>query len=471
MLTSAQSSALQSETSTILITPHHSSKCKIMILIVDDDNSVRVSLKLLLKRNGYEVATAANPTEAISFVRGSRPDLVIMDMNYSRTTSGEEGLTLLKQIKVFHPDVPVILITAWGNIPLAVEGIRAGGFDFITKPWDNYTLLERIATAISLSSKDKSETSASFNRSGIIGRDPKLLSVLNTIERVASTNAPVLILGENGTGKELIAEALHKNSLRRNGPMVKVNLGGLSQSLFESEMFGYKKGAFTGAVTDREGRFAAAEKGTIFLDEIGDLDINSQVKLLRVLQEHTYEPLGDTKTRRADVRVVCATNADLNDMLRKGTFREDLYYRINLITVTLPPLRERRDDIPILVDHILQKVSKAAGRDMPKVTNEALELLKQQLWPGNIRQLANIVERTMLVTADDILDVRDFQAQGLLSKVEGASYPGRLKSKEKIEIENALVEAGGNLTRTAALLGITRQTLYRRMAKYDIKCE
>ncbi len=333
-----------------------------MILIVDDDNSVRVSLKLLLKRNGYEVSTAATPAEAIAFVRSSRPDLVIMDMNYTRSTTGEEGLTLLKQIKVFHPDVPVILITAWGNIPLAVEGIRAGAFDFITKPWDNYTLLGRITTALTLSSKETPAPSSSFDRSAIIGRDPKLLSVLDTIERVASTNAPVLILGENGTGKELIAEAIHKNSLRRNGPMVKVNLGGLSQSLFESEMFGYRKGAFTGAVADREGRFAAAEKGTIFLDEIGDLDINSQVKLLRVLQEHTYEPLGDTRTRRADVRVVCATNADLTQMLREGTFREDLYYRINLITVTLPPLRERPDDIPLLVEHLLRKVSTGAGR-------------------------------------------------------------------------------------------------------------
>ncbi len=441
-----------------------------MILIVDDDNSVRVSLKLLLKRNGYEVETAASPAEAITFVRGSRPDLVVMDMNYSRTTTGEEGLTLLKQIKVFHPDVPVILITAWGNIPLAVEGIRAGAFDFITKPWDNATLLGRIATALTLTSKDiPSEGSSSFDRSAIIGRDPKLLSVLDTIERVATTNAPVLILGENGTGKELIAEAIHKNSLRKNGPMVKVNLGGLSQSLFESEMFGYRKGAFTGAVTDREGRFAAAEKGTIFLDEIGDLDINSQVKLLRVLQEHTYEPLGDTRTRRADVRVVCATNADLNAMLREGSFREDLYYRINLITVTLPPLRERPDDIPLLVDHLLKKVSKAAGRDIPKVTPEAMELLKKQPWPGNIRQLANIVERTLLVTPGDILDARDFQAQGLSPEINKNDNPGRLKSAEKTEIENALTESGGNLTRAAALLGITRQTLYRRMAKYGIK--
>ncbi len=440
-----------------------------MILIVDDDNSVRVSLKLLLKRNGYEVSTAATPAEAIAFVRSSRPDLVIMDMNYTRTTTGEEGLTLLKQIKVFHPDVPVILITAWGNIPLAVEGIRAGAFDFITKPWDNYTLLGRITTALTLSSKETPAPSSSFDRSAIIGRDPKLLSVLDTIERVASTNAPVLILGENGTGKELIAEAIHKNSLRRNGPMVKVNLGGLSQSLFESEMFGYRKGAFTGAVADREGRFAAAEKGTIFLDEIGDLDINSQVKLLRVLQEHTYEPLGDTRTRRADVRVVCATNADLTQMLREGTFREDLYYRINLITVTLPPLRERPDDIPLLVEHLLRKVSTTAGREMPTVTPEAFELLKQQQWPGNIRQLANIVERTLLVTPSDTLDARDFQAQGLTPEKNHINSPGRLKSAEKTEIENALSESGGNLTRAAALLGITRQTLYRRMAKYNIK--
>ncbi|MDE7409785.1 MAG: sigma-54 dependent transcriptional regulator [Muribaculaceae bacterium] len=438
------------------------------ILVVDDDNSVRVSLKLLLKRNGYEVATAATPAEAISYVRGSRPDLVIMDMNYTRTTTGEEGLTLLKQIKVFHPDVPVILITAWGNIPLAVEGIRAGAFDFITKPWDNYTILGRITTALSLAAKNDQAPSSAFDRSAIIGKDPKLLSVLDTIERVAATNAPVLILGENGTGKELIAEAIHRNSNRRNGPMVKVNLGGLSQSLFESEMFGYRKGAFTGAVTDREGRFAAAEGGTIFLDEIGDLDINSQVKLLRVLQEHTYEPLGDTRTRRADVRVVCATNADLNEMLRDGSFREDLFYRINLITVTLPPLRERADDIPLLVDHLLRKVSANAGREVPEVTGEAMELLKRQPWPGNIRQLANIVERTLLVTPGDTLDARDFQAQGLSPEKTPADNQGRLKSREKEEIENALTESGGNLTRAASLLGITRQTLYRRMAKHNI---
>lgn len=440
-----------------------------MILIVDDDNSVRVSLKLLLKRNGYDVATASSPAEAISFVRANRPELVIMDMNYSRTTSGEEGLTLLKQIKVFHPDVPVILITAWGNIPLAVEGMRSGAFDFMTKPWDNHTLLERVSTALSLSAYENKVQERVFDRSAIIGRDPKLMTVLDTIERVAPTNAPVLILGENGTGKELIAEALHKNSLRRTGPLVKVNLGGLSQTLFESEMFGYRKGAFTGAVTDREGRFAAAEGGTIFLDEIGDLDINSQVKLLRVLQEHTYEPLGDTRTRRADVRVVSATNADLTEMLTDGSFREDLFYRINLITVTLPPLRERREDIPLLVQHLLKKAADAADRNIPEVTEEAMNLLKSQPWPGNIRQLANIVERALLVTPGDRLDARDFQAQGLIPPSGDTNNQGRLHSAEKSTIENAITEAGGNLTRAAALLGITRQTLYRRMAKYGIK--
>jgi len=441
-----------------------------MILIVDDDSSVRLSLKLLLGRNGYEVAAASSPAEAMAFVRARRPELVVMDMNYSRATTGEEGLTLLRQIKVFHPDVPVILITAWGNIPLAVEGMRAGAFDFITKPWDNGALLSRVATALALAGESGEDTPAGkFDRSNIIGRSPELLNLLDTVERVAATDAPVLIMGENGTGKELIAEAIHRNSRRASGPMVKVNLGGISSSLFESEMFGHKKGAFTGAVADREGRFALAEGGTIFLDEIGDLDLNCQVKLLRVLQEHTYEALGDSRTRRADVRVVCATNADLPAMVADKTFREDLFYRINLITVSLPALRDRSEDIPLLVDHLVRKSCAAAGRKVPEVTPEAMDLLMRQPWPGNIRQLSNTVERTLLVTPGGTLTAADFIAQGLSANPSPAASAKGLVSAEREAIEMALAVSGGNLSRAAAMLGITRQALYRRLEKYNIK--
>lgn len=439
-----------------------------MILIVDDDSAIRMSLRLLLTRNGYETATAAGPAEAMAAVRSVNLDLVIMDMNYSRSTSGEEGLTLLRQIKVFHPETPVILITAWGNIPLAVEGMRAGAFDFITKPWDNRSMLTSVATALTLGKAGEKPDAQDFDRSRIVGNDPTLLSVLETIRRVAATDAPVLITGENGTGKELIADAIHCNSKRRHKPMVKVNLGGMPPALFESEMFGHRKGAFTGAVADREGRFALAEGGTIFLDEIGELDLNSQVKLLRVLQEHTYEPLGDSRTRRSDVRVVCATNADLHSLMDKGAFREDLYYRINLITVALPPLRERRDDIPLIAEHLLRKACERTGHAMPIITPEATELLKRQPWPGNIRQLANILERTMLVTPGNILDFRDFQAQGLSADGNTEGSPRRLKNAEITAIENALTACGGNISRAAAILGITRQTLYRRMEKYNI---
>lgn len=441
-----------------------------MILIVDDDDALRFSLRLLLQRNGFKTAEASNPREAIDFVRANSPKLIMLDMNYSRSTTGEEGLTLLKQIKIFRPDTPVILMTAWGNIPLAVEGIHAGAFDFVTKPWDTAGLLQRINVALDLNTpeEDKPQT-GSFDRSFIIGRSPLLLNVLDTIERIAATDAPVLIMGENGTGKELIAEAIHRNSQRRSRQMVKVNLGGIAPSLFESEMFGHKKGAFTGAVADREGRFSVADGSTIFLDEIGELDLNCQVKLLRVLQEHTYEVLGDSRPRRSDVRVVCATNADLPEMVKERTFREDLFYRINLITVTLPPLRERREDIPLLVDHIVAAHCRETGREIPDITPEAMEFLSSLPYPGNIRELKNFVERTLLVSAGLTLGKRDFQSQ-YTGELHTASAPRTtLESKEQATIEMAIAQSGGNLSRAASILGISRQALYRRMEKYGIK--
>ncbi len=441
-----------------------------MILVVDDDNAVRLSLKLLLGRSGYDVQLAASPQDAMAFVRNVRPDLVLLDMNFSRTTSGDEGLTLLKQIKIFHPDIPIILMTAWGSIPLAVKGIHSGAFDFITKPWDNRALLNRISTALELNGDGRVSSETGFDRSFIIGKSPALLNVLDTIERIAKTDASVLIMGENGTGKELIAEAIHRNSGRRSHSMVKVNLGGISRQLFESEMFGHKKGAFTGAVADREGRFAVADKGTIFLDEIGELDLNSQVKLLRVLQEQTFEMLGDSTPRKVDVRVICATNADLSRMVVERTFREDLFYRINLITVVLPPLRERVEDIPLLVKHIISGFCSKYNRDMPDVTEDAIDYLKTLPYPGNIRELKNLVERTLLVSDKTLLTDMDFKGQYQETPSASATIQSdkKLNDVEKVSIETALSKSGGNVSRAAALLGISRQSLYRRMEKYGI---
>ncbi|MDE6037659.1 MAG: sigma-54 dependent transcriptional regulator [Duncaniella sp.] len=442
-----------------------------MILIVDDDRTIRLSLKILFTRSGYEVTEASSPSEAMLTVRDNPSlSLVMLDMNFSRSTTGDEGLTLLKQIKIFRPDLPVILMTAWGSIPLAVKGIHAGAFDFITKPWDNRVLLQRVATALELNAS-ASEATGGFDRSFIIGRSPALMNVLDTIERIAATDASVLITGENGTGKELIAEAIHRNSRRASRPMVKVNLGGIPQSLFESEMFGHRKGAFTGAVADREGRFAMADGGTIFLDEIGELDLNSQVKLLRVLQEHTFEMLGDSKSRKVDVRVVCATNADLAAMVRDRTFREDLFYRINLITVNLPPLRERPDDIPLLVEHIAGKVCSDSGLEKPVLTQDALDYLATLPYPGNIRELKNLVERTILVSGSHILSAREFKAQADSSPITSTlhSHHGQLERSERELIEQTIAKSGGNLSRAAAILGISRQALYRRIDKYGIK--
>ena len=386
-----------------------------MILIIDDDSAIRSSLSFMLKRAKYEVQAVAGPREAIEIVRSVAPQLILMDMNFTLSTTGEEGLTLLKQVKIFRPDVPVILMTAWGSIQLAVQGMQAGAFDFITKPWNNVALMQRIETALELTAdKQKPEAPVvdndGFDRSHIIGKSQGLMGVLNTVARIARTNASVLITGESGTGKELIAEAIHINSQRVKQPFVKVNLGGISQSLFESEMFGHKKGAFTDATTDRVGRFELANKGTIFLDEIGDLDPSCQVKLLRVLQDQTFEVLGDSRPRKTDIRVVSATNADLRKMVSERTFREDLFYRINLITVKLPSLRERREDIPLLARHFADRQAELNGLPRTEFSADALNFLSRLPYPGNIRELKNLVERTILVSGKSTLDASDFDA-------------------------------------------------------------
>ncbi|HVG21974.1 MAG TPA: sigma-54 dependent transcriptional regulator [Blastocatellia bacterium] len=455
-----------------------------MVLIVDDDPSVTTSLALLLKQAGYRSQSAATPAQALERLVGGTFHLVIQDMNFSRKTTGEEGMDLLKRIKAVRPQLPVVLLTAWGSIQLAVEGMRAGASDFVTKPWTNQQILQSVQTAVGLaaaSSKQKDrlptreELDALYDFGEIKGRDARILRVLDVIGRVSTTDASVLITGDSGTGKELIAAAIHRNSRRRNAPFVKVNLGGISSSLFESEMFGHVRGAFTDAKQDRKGRFELANGGTIFLDEVGDLDASSQVKLLRVLQDRTYEVLGSSVTRTVDVRVIAATNRDVTEMVEQGGFREDLLYRLNLIAVHLPALRERPSDIPLLARHFAENIASVYRMQAIEITDGALNWMRTLAWPGNIRQLKHLIERAVLVSGKLVLDADDFR---LPLEME-AGDKGRdalpevgrmtIDDMEKAMILKTLEHYGGNISRVAEALGLSRPALYRRFEKYGIK--
>jgi DNA-binding NtrC family response regulator len=373
----------------------------------------------------------------------------------------------------------VILITAWGSIPLAVAGMRAGASDFITKPWSNAQVVQSVTTALALAVPTAPRGAQDVLRRfpAIIGEDPKLLRVLEMVVRVAPTDASVLITGESGTGKELIAEALHAESARSTGPFVKVNLGGISRTLFESEMFGHVRGAFTDARNDRRGRFELADGGTIVLDEIGELDPAAQVKLLRVLQDRTYEVLGSSTPKTVDVRVVSSTNRDLADMVAKGTFREDLFYRLNLIAVRLPALRERPGDVPLLAQHFLDEAARRFARPRPALSPRALSWLAARPWPGNVRELRQAVQRAVLVVDGERLDAEHFEA---LAELSSGGTPGpelptpgsmTLDAIEKAMIERCLVHAAGNMTRAAEALGISRAALYRRLQKHGIEAK
>jgi DNA-binding NtrC family response regulator len=450
-----------------------------MILIVDDDIAVRTSLTLLLDNEGYEVKGAASPQEALVQIKNHRPQLIILDLNFTIDTSGEEGLLLLQKIKEEDASVPVILVTGWGSIDLAVRGMKIGASDFVNKPWNNEYVLQAIRTSIKLKeqkvkSKTRVQLDKEYNFQNIIGEAPQMLSILETVSRVASTDASVLITGESGTGKELIAEAIHENSLRRNKPFIKVNLGGISTSLFESEMFGHIRGAFTDARFDRVGRFELANKGTIFLDEIGDLDASSQVKLLRILQDRSYEVLGSSRTKIVDVRVVCATNKNLNEMVLKGSFREDLLYRINLITINLPALRERSNDIPLLANYFVNNLRELYNRPDLAISPGAMKWLQQLPLRGNIRQLKNLVERSVLVSGKNELDIEDIKTQVELSPSDNGNValPGvgaiTLEQMEIGMIKKAMDYHNNKVSKAAKSLGLTRSSLYRRLDKYLI---
>jgi len=452
-----------------------------MILIVDDDIAVQTSLSLLFKQAGLAFECASRPEEGLKVIEQNKPDVVMLDMNYSNDTSGKEGLEILNEIRTRLPLVPVILITAWASIELAVKGMKNGAFDFISKPWDNDDLLKTVFTAIELNrekpkklSLKREELNKRYDFAEIIGDSQKMTSVLGTVGRVCKTDAPVLILGDSGTGKELIAEVIHRNSNRKDSPFVKVNLGGISSGLFESEMFGHKKGAFTDAHSDRKGSFEIADKGTIFLDEIGDLDFNLQVKLLRVLQDKTYQLLGDSITRRIDVRVICATNRNLKEMVKNGTFREDLYYRINLITIELPSLHERKEDIPLMVQYFLKNLRRTYNTGEIIAEKSALIWLQDLVYPGNIRELKNLVERSWLLAGKNKLTMDDFkialEQPVINSQSDTFNATGKmtLEEMEKEVIMKTIEQWGNNMSKVAKSLGLSRGALYRRLRKYNI---
>ena len=451
------------------------------ILVVDDDASVTASLSLLLKQSGFEHVAAASPEEALETLAARSVDLVIQDMNFSRSTTGEEGLALLEDIRRARPAVPVVLLTAWGSIGLAVQGMKAGAADFVTKPWDNERLVQTVRTALSVfgartavdADREALDKDADF--SAILGKDPALIRVLSQVARIAKTDAAVLITGESGTGKELLANAVHANSARAAGPFVKVNMGAIVPSLFESEMFGHVRGAFTDAKHDRIGYFEQADGGTIFLDEIAEIDRGSQVKLLRVLQDQTFQRVGASEERRSSFRVVAATNRDLKAMVAAGQFREDLYYRLNLIALEMPPLRRRKGDIPLIATRHLRQVKERYGLEDIELAADAYAWLTAQAWPGNVRELKHSIERAALMSGKRVITRTDLEATTAARDLpRAASFEGAVRTLDEVEkltIQRAMQQCGNNITHAAELLGLSRAALYRRLAKHGLSAE
>jgi two-component system, NtrC family, response regulator len=453
------------------------------ILIIDDDLSVQASLALLLKQSGYAALACDDQQQALDLLATLSVDLILQDMNFSRSTTGEEGLFLLTEIKTLYPNVPVLLMSAWGSITLAVRGVKLGAADFFTKPWDNAQLVQLIQTTLYLSGGDAEEgrkegelsrksLDARFEFSAIAGEHPEILKVLATIGRVAKTKASVLILGESGTGKELIADAIHLNSPRNGLPVVKVNMGAVSSTLFESEMFGHVRGAFTDAKSDRKGHFVTANGSTLFLDEIGELNRADQVKLLRVLQSHNVLAVGSSVGTDVDVRIVCATNRELAELVAAGDFREDLFYRLNLITIRLPALRDRRSDIPLLATQLIKSLTNSYGMNSVSLAPSALAWLISKSWPGNIRQLRQSIERTLLLVGKPELGQEDFifaEQHDESQERDHFTVDGMtLDAVEKHMIVKALETHQGNITRVAKALGLSRFALYRRLEKHHI---
>jgi len=439
------------------------------VLVVDDDPDVLMAARLLLQQHFERVLISEDPQEIDESMSKGHIDVFLVDMNFAiGRNTGAEGLKWLERILEIDPDAVVVLMTAFGDLNIAVQAMRDGAADFILKPWQNDKLVATLSVAAKLR-----QTRATVNALSVlppsdelIAVSPQMQKVMNIVARVAPTDANVLIRGENGTGKELVAQALHRQSARADKVLATVDLGAVAESLFESELFGHKKGAFTDAVSDRAGRFQAADHGTLFLDEIGNLPPASQTKLLRVLESREVLPLGSDQSVSIDVRLVSATNQPLEQLVRDGRFREDLLYRINTIEIELPALRERVEDIEALISHFITTYSRKYRLAEKTVTASAMSELRAHSWPGNVRELSHAVERALILSEQDELDVADFRLTTASADTEPASL--NLEASERRMVTEALEKAGGNISHAAAALGITRAALYRRIEKFEL---
>jgi len=453
------------------------------ILIVDDNEDLLKAAKMFLKRHFAQVDIEKNP-EAIPGLMGHEDyDVILLDMNFTKdVSSGSEGYYWLEKILEIDSSAVVVLITAYGDVQMAVKAIKAGATDFVLKPWENEKLLATLYSAMRLrETRDEVQTlklknqqiNASINEkySDIIGQSAAMQKIFQTIDRVAHTDANVLILGENGTGKELIARAIHRNSARKNESFVSVDLGSITETLFESELFGHKKGAFTDAKEDRAGRFEMANGGTLFLDEIGNLSMPLQAKLLTVLQNRKVSRVGANKDTPVDIRLVCATNLPLYEMVKENRFRQDLLYRINTIEIELPSLRDRLEDIPLLANHFLKHYAMRYEKKITKISEAALARMHKHPWPGNIRELQHAIERAVILSNSTVLQPEDFNLTLNTNKeVEGGLSLDQfnLDEVEKLLIRKVLKKYNGNITQAAAELGLTRSSLYRRLEKHGL---
>ena len=451
------------------------------ILIVDDELNMRLVLQAMLKKEGYAVTTASNGMEALKILKADQMDIVVTDLKMPKL----DGMGLLGEIIRDYPSIPVIIITAHGTIATAVDALKKGAFDYITKPFEQDELKQVIQKAVKTRRLDEDEALLNpddIDRYGIIGSSDRITEIFETIKRVAPTTTTILITGETGTGKELIARAIHRNSPRKNNPFIKINCAAIPESLMESELFGYEKGAFTGAATKKQGRFELAHKGTLFLDEVGELPKDMQVKLLQVIQEQEFERVGGLRTIKVDVRLITATNRNLFEDVKDGRFREDLYYRLNVIPAHLPPLRERKEDIPVLIDFFIEKFNKKLDRSVKYIDEKVTNLLIQYAWPGNIRELENLVERMILMARGDTIVFADLPSELKTAIESDSTGPSGIRQKpfkdimknhmEDIErqmIISVLEECGNNVTRAAKQLGLSRKGLQLKMMKYKLR--